>query len=244
MNTLLLLSEVRHAYRQALDASHSGHPVVVYQERSGRRGRPRVVIDPVFLRWAIAHRGATAIARFLGCSRTTVRNALLDHGILEPGSNPFPTTVVENTDDASNVPPVPDLLLVVDDDPAAPPHLAPPSSTAVISTWTDDELDDAIHHLRIHFPRAGGDMINGMLRRLGHRVPMRRIRESIHRIDPVRRVFGRLQLTRRVYHVSGPNALWHHDGQHGASHFLHRCGPTSSPFIRPHSLWDSWTWIY
>lgn len=58
-------------------------------------------------------------------------------------------------------------------------------------------------------------MLDGMLRRLGHRVPMDRIRASLARIDPVQRVFGRVTLTRREYKVAGPNALWHHDGQHG-----------------------------
>ncbi|KAG8941496.1 hypothetical protein FRC03_004468 [Tulasnella sp. 419] len=54
-----------------------------------------------------------------------------------------------------------------------------------------------------------------MLRRLGHRVPVRRIRESLYRVDPVRRVFGRVKIKRRTYKVPGPNSLWHHDGQHG-----------------------------
>ena len=58
-------------------------------------------------------------------------------------------------------------------------------------------------------------MISGMLLRLGHRVQQARVRQSLLRIDPVRRVFERIRIRRRKYNVAGPNALWHHDGQHG-----------------------------
>ncbi len=58
-------------------------------------------------------------------------------------------------------------------------------------------------------------MLNGMLRRLGHRVPIEHIRQSLLRIDPVRQIFERIRIRRREYRVLGPNSLWHHDGQHG-----------------------------
>jgi hypothetical protein len=58
-------------------------------------------------------------------------------------------------------------------------------------------------------------MLDGMLRHLGHRLPQERIRESLMRIDPIQQVFQRIRIHRRVYSVPGPNALWHHDGQHG-----------------------------
>ncbi len=84
------------------------------------------------------------------------------------------------------------------------------------SNISDQDLDDLIILLRIHFRRAGIRMIHGMLLRLGHRVQQVRIRESLLRIDPVRRVFERIRIRRRKYSVAGPNALWHHDGQHGS----------------------------
>lgn len=59
--------------------------------------------------------------------------------------------------------------------------------------------------------------MDGMLRRLGYVIQRERIRQSLIRIDPVQRVFERIRIRRRVYSVPGPNALWHHDGQHGAS---------------------------
>lgn len=89
------------------------------------------------------------------------------------------------------------------------------SFTGPLSTLSDDLLDDLISQLCSHFQRAGISMLNGMLRHLGHRLPRERIRESLMRIDPVQRVFQRIRIRRRVYSVPGPNALWHHDGQHG-----------------------------
>lgn len=89
------------------------------------------------------------------------------------------------------------------------------SYTGPVSTWSDDDLDDAIRQIRLHHPNAGLAMIHGSLRALGQNVPQARIRRSLFRIDPVRRVFERHQIQRRVYSVPGPNSLWHHDGQHG-----------------------------
>ncbi|KAJ7913422.1 hypothetical protein B0H13DRAFT_1508395, partial [Mycena leptocephala] len=83
------------------------------------------------------------------------------------------------------------------------------------STILDWELDSLLLCLRTHFRRAGISMLDGMLRRLGHRVPQIRIRDSLCRIDPVHRVFQRIRIRRREYRVAGPNSLWHHDGQHG-----------------------------
>lgn len=89
------------------------------------------------------------------------------------------------------------------------------SYTSPVSQWTDDELDVAITRIRIHYPNAGLSLLHGALRALGHRVPHERIRQSLLRIDPVRRIFERRTIQRRTYSVPGPNALWHHDGQHG-----------------------------
>ena len=80
---------------------------------------------------------------------------------------------------------------------------------------SDAELDAVITELRSHFQRAGITMLDGMLRYLGQQVPRERIRQALLRLDPVHRVFERIRIRRRVYSVPGPNALWHHDGQHG-----------------------------
>lgn len=89
------------------------------------------------------------------------------------------------------------------------------SYTAPQSDINDSELDDMVLRLRRHFRRAGISMLDGMLHRLGYRIPRERIRQSLLRIDPVHCIFQRIHIRRRVYNVPGPNSLWHHDGQHG-----------------------------
>jgi hypothetical protein len=87
-NISLLQMEIRVSHRQALDASHHGFQSLV-TEVHGATGRPRFVIDESFLRWAYTHRSTSGIADFLGVSRPTVRKALLDYGIVEPGEVPI-----------------------------------------------------------------------------------------------------------------------------------------------------------
>ncbi|KAJ7238069.1 hypothetical protein B0H12DRAFT_1204320 [Mycena haematopus] len=191
--------------------------------------RPRIYIDPDFLQWAYGQRSTEGISRYLGVSRTTVRNALLEHGIAEPQPSPFPLNPVplnpvndahSNGDDILD----PDLPIPLagefppEVEELATPSPATTSYTGPVSNISDDDLDILLLRLRTHYRRAGLSMLNGMLRRLGHRVPMEKLRASLLRIDPVRRIFERIRIRRREYHVLGPNSLWHHDGQHGYVH--------------------------
>lgn len=218
-------NNVQLEYRDAIDASHNGRPTVIKLAPTGGRGRPRIVIDPDFLRWAYSQRTTASIHRFLGVSRATVRRALLEYGIVTPESDPFtgpnlPDEPAIDQQDGLNLEhddlPDPDLAL-----PAFPTDLEELAQPAVISFTgplsdiSDDELDLLIGRLRSHFRRAGLAMLDGMLRRLGHRVQRERIRACLLRIDPVRRIFERIRIRRRNYSVPGPNSLWHHDGQHG-----------------------------
>lgn len=57
--------------------------------------------------------------------------------------------------------------------------------------------------------------MSGALSTWGYRISIERIRLSLLRIDPIRRVFESQRIRRRKYSVAGPNSLWHHDGQHG-----------------------------
>ena len=181
---------------------------------TGGRGRPRVRIDPDFLRWAYSHRLTSAIARFLGVGRKQVREQLLEYGIAAPGQ--APQNLAHHEPDSDDVDAPPDFL-----DPQTNDlnHLPPTLSTRplplYLSTMSDEELDAILSELRSHYRRAGVCMLDGMLRRLGHRVQTDRIRQSLLRIDPVHRIFDRIRIRRRGYTVPGPNALWHHDGQHG-----------------------------
>ncbi len=64
-------------------------------------------------------------------------------------------------------------------------------------------------------PNDGERMITGHLCTLGIIVPRVRIRASIHRVDHVNTAIRRSVTVRRhVYHVQGPNCVWHMDGHH------------------------------
>lgn len=220
-------------YGTAISESHNGRPTILTLEYTGGRGRPRYHIDRDWLAWAYTRRPISGIAQFLGLSRRTVRDAVLDYGLAEPQSSPFLFLDDEASGDADaealaadlqpdTRDPLLDPISVSATDPELPPlsHPEPQqnttSYTGPLSTINDDDLDDLIIRLRTHYRRAGITMLDGMLRRLGHPVPRERIRQSLLRVDPVHRVFDRIRIRRRTYNVPGPNALWHHDGQHGA----------------------------
>lgn len=222
-------TDIRSQYRETLDMSHHGRPEVIHTVRTGNRGRPRIKIDPIFLKWAYTQRTTSGIARFLNVSRDTVRNALLSYGIAQPQEAPFNLTSFAETDSddllddfldpnigiPGDLPAdVHDLQANLQSNPAEQSTI---SFTGPVSIMTDEELDDIVIRLRAHFRRAGLSMLDGMLRRLGHRLPRERIRASLMRIDPVQRVFQRIRIRRRTYSVPGPMSLWHHDGQHGLS---------------------------
>ena len=87
-NISALQGDLRQLYNQAIDESHHGHPVIVEHIQTGSRGRPAIHINEDFLRWAYRLWTTSAISRFLGVSRRTVRNALLYYGIAEPQASP------------------------------------------------------------------------------------------------------------------------------------------------------------
>lgn len=222
-------NDIRLQYQQAIDESHHGYPAVVETLYTGSCGRPSIRIDPEFLRWSYSLRSIKSISLFLGVSRRTVRQQLLENGIAQPGEQPFVFSSqnsqagegesVNETGDNDLLDPSGSINDVI-------PHTPQPledqtlyitSYTAPQSDITDGELDDLVLRLRRHFHRAGISMLDGMLRRLGYRIPRERIRQSLIRIDPVHRIFQRIRIRRRVYNVPGPNSLWHHDGQHGST---------------------------
>ena len=241
-------SDIQILYNQTLDESHHGFPTVRSVVHSGRRGQPQILIDPAFLAWAYNRRSMSALARFLGIGRTTLRNVLVGHGLinLNPGSSnilhpqtaseshpafqhqssespPQPEHSGHNTDDLLEPDlPLPDRL--PDDVHQVSDESHQANQSLHHSEISDGDLDHLVTLLRLHYRRAGIRMLDGMLRRLGHRVQYERIRQSLLRIDPIRRVFERIRIRRRHYNVAGPNALWHHDGQHGmilSSWYLH-----------------------
>ena len=83
------------------------------------------------------------------------------------------------------------------------------------SEISDIELDEVMVTIKLNHPNDGERMIIGHLHRLGVVLPRARIRASIHRVDPVNTALRRsITIRRRVYHVRGPNSLWHIDGHH------------------------------
>ena len=65
------------------------------------------------------------------------------------------------------------------------------------------------------YPNAGERLLIGHLNRLRIWVPRARVRGAIHRVDPINTAIRRsVTIRRRVYHVEGPNSLWHIDGHH------------------------------
>lgn len=83
------------------------------------------------------------------------------------------------------------------------------------STIDDDELDRYVQDIQNSFPGCGEKLMEGHLTARGLKIQRRRIRESIHRTDPVGVAIRRsLAILRRWYHVPRPNSLWHIDGNH------------------------------
>ena len=83
------------------------------------------------------------------------------------------------------------------------------------SQLTDSDLDDIMHHLISEYPTSGLRMLAGHLLRMGVRVPRRRLRESLLRVDPIHSFVRRLHtIQRRTYSVPNANSLWHIDGLH------------------------------
>ena len=79
---------------------------------------------------------------------------------------------------------------------------------------SDQDLDDVLS-VKADFPTASKVMLAGILRGRGIFLQRSRLRDSIHRTDPVNTALRCHQLVRRrPYSVEGPNALWHIDGKY------------------------------
>ncbi|CAM4598776.1 unnamed protein product [Leuciscus chuanchicus] len=92
------------------------------------------------------------------------------------------------------------------------------------STVEDRELDVTVREILSGHPNTGYKMMLGHLRARGIRVQRRRVKESMHRVDPRGVMMHTLRLQtrrRRQYSVPAPNSLWHIDGNHKLiRHFL------------------------
>ena len=81
------------------------------------------------------------------------------------------------------------------------------------SPISDEDLDGKISQFRAEFPNTGEAVTRGHLESQGIHVARQRMRDSVWRLFG-RQDEHRLAIQRRSYCVSGPNALWHIDGNH------------------------------
>lgn len=210
----VMRNDVRLEYERITEQSHHGRPTILETVRTGNPGRPSIQIDPDFLRWAYTMRTTSGIARFLGVARSTVRSALLEHGIADPQEQPYNFRIEIEADPEDPLDPQGSVDGTATDGPSIQSEYTS-SYTRPVSDISDDDLDNLVLRLKTHYRRAGISLMQGMLLRLGHRLSRERVRRALINIDPVNRVFQRIRISRRRYNVPGPMYLWHHDGQHG-----------------------------
>ena len=83
------------------------------------------------------------------------------------------------------------------------------------SDVSDSQLDEMVNNIIQLQPSHGIRTVQSRLRASGFTLQRERVRESLHRVDPLG-IESRLRRTlhRRQYSVPGPNSLWHIDGYH------------------------------
>ena len=80
---------------------------------------------------------------------------------------------------------------------------------ATYDDLNDGQIDEIVTSILRVTPRAGQSMIAGAVRQRGIVLQRHRIRDSIHRVNPVATALRRrYHITRRRYNVGQPNALW------------------------------------
>lgn len=164
---------------------------------TGRAGRPRREFNGDLLERAYDLRGPTGLASIFHSSSRTVRRRALEYGITEPGLPIFVEYENEDTGEIMRF------------------HRSEIAQPGSQDGLRNEELDTVMHRMLEIFPTFGRRMLAGQLRYLGHQIPRERIRASYERVMGAPASMISHTITRRVYRVAGPNALWHHDGQHG-----------------------------
>jgi hypothetical protein len=97
---------------------------------------------------------------------------------------------------------------------------------------SDEELDEVVSEISLEHPFIGSSIMAGHLESREIHIPMKRVQDSLRRVDSIGvlircefmaiysdAIIDNFELIswaglikRRVYHVRGANALWHHDG--------------------------------
>ena len=87
---------------------------------------------------------------------------------------------------------------------------------------SNGELDNLIKSIKNEHPFSGERIIIGILRAKGVLVQRWKIRESIHRTDPINAAIRWIQkYPKWIYNVPGPNSLWYNDGNDGLHKLIH-----------------------
>lgn len=96
------------------------------------------------------------------------------------------------------------------------------STLFMFSNMQDSDLDEIVRDIVGGNDLIGPEAVRASLRSRGLNVQRRRVRESMRRVNPgasaLRALLRRPE--RRVYHVAGPNSLWHIDGNHKLIRYL------------------------
>ena len=83
------------------------------------------------------------------------------------------------------------------------------------SDISDADLDREVIDIKAQHPNDGERLLIGHLATRGVIVPRAKLRASIHRVDPENTAIRRsVAIRHRIYHVAGPNSLWHLDCNH------------------------------
>ena len=83
------------------------------------------------------------------------------------------------------------------------------------SNITDEHLKSLIQEIQEEMPNVGQNMLRGILKAKGIHISMVRLRDCLSDMNPVNAALRWASpITRRVYSVPHPNALWHLDGNH------------------------------
>lgn len=188
---------------------------IVQASQSNQPGRPRINIDSTFLEAALQTRGPKYIGDVLGDSSRTVRRRALELQLVETQPPVFSTIEAE------------DGSLVT----------LHQTSTRPVSTMTDNQVTEFIVFCCQLFPTHGLRQIQAYLKSYGHNVPVARVSQLLRRIEGRPGDWGIRPISRRVYRVAGPNALWHHDGQHGIPFLLSMKITFYSQLSRPDQVW-------
>ena len=92
---------------------------------------------------------------------------------------------------------------------------------------SENEIDEMVNDIKKDHPFSGERMLTGFLQARGVRVTRSKLRDSIHRVDPINTALRWVRKNPRyVYSVPGPSSLWHNDGLHKLIHWrivIHAC---------------------